>query len=270
MRGTSRVSLERAAERFEPVLGAAGAQAAGLGEQLFAVVDALDSSGSLRRTLTDPSIDGDAKAGVVRQLLADADPQVVELVSDMVRSRWSAEPDLATALEELGFHALIASAEAGGEQVRVEDELFRLTRALVGQREARRALADESVAVERRLALIDQILAGRTSPVTAAIARRATASPRGRRFAATLGHVGELSAARRQRLVAAVTTGSGLSVTQQDRLEGILARAYGRPVKLNVTVDEAVVGGLRIQVGSDVVDATVLSRLDDARRRLAS
>ena len=63
MRGTSLASLAAAQERFEPVLAAAGKQAADLGEQLFAVVDALDSSGSLRRTLSDPAIAADAKAG---------------------------------------------------------------------------------------------------------------------------------------------------------------------------------------------------------------
>ena len=62
MRGTSRASLVAAEGRFEPVLREAGAQGRLLGEQLFALVDALDSSGSLRRTLTDPSAAGEAKA----------------------------------------------------------------------------------------------------------------------------------------------------------------------------------------------------------------
>jgi len=270
MRATSRVSLARAAERFEPVLHAAGARSTEFGEHLFALVDALDGSGSLRRTLTDPSIDGDAKAGLVRRLLTNAAPQVVDLVSDLVHSRWSAEADLAEAVEELGFQAALASAEASGELVRVEDELFRITRALIGQREVRRALFDDSVATARRTALVDQILAGRTAPVTAMIARRATASPRGRRFVATLVHVGELAATRRNRLVASVTSGAELSDAHRERLSAILAQAYGDQVQLNVTVDESVLGGLRVQVGSDVVDSTMLARLDDARRRLAS
>jgi F-type H+-transporting ATPase subunit delta len=270
MRGTSRMSLEQAAERFEPALRTAGARSVQFGEQLFALVDALDGAGPLRRTLTDPSIDADAKAGLARRLLAAAEPPVVELVGDLARSRWSAEADLAEAVEELGFQAVLASAEASGELVRVEDELFRITRALIGQREVRRALSDGSVPVARRTALVDQILAGRAAPVTALIARRATASPRGRRFVATLGYVGDLAAARRKRLVASVTSGTELSDGQRERLAAILGQAYGGDVQLNVTVDASVLGGLRIQIGSDVVDSTVLSRLDDARRRLAS
>ena len=86
----------------------------------------------------------------------------------------------------------------------------------------------------------------------------------------TLGLVGDLAAARRERLVAAVTSGSELSQAQLDRLGGILQQAYGQELQLNVTVDPEILGGLRIQVGADVVDSTVLARLADARRRLAS
>ena len=270
MRATSRGSLAGAAARFEPALRAAGAQSSEFGEHLFAFVDALDRTGSLRRTLTDPSIDPDAKAGLARTVLAGAAPQVVEIACDLVSLRWSGEADLAEAVEELGFQALLASAEASDQLVRVEDELFRITRALIGQREVRRALYDDSVTVVRRTTLVDQILDGRTALVTALIARRATASPRGRRFVATLVYVGDLAAARRNRLVASVTAGAELSTAQRARLAAILGASYGGEFQLNVTVDPAVLGGLRIQIGSDVVDSTVLSRLDDARRRLAS
>ena len=59
MRGTSRASLQGVADRFEPVLRDAGVGAAEIGEEMFTLVDALDGSGSLRRTLTDPSIDAE-------------------------------------------------------------------------------------------------------------------------------------------------------------------------------------------------------------------
>ena len=65
MRGTSRSSLAAVAGRWEPVAVAAGADALTLADELFAFVDALDSSGSLRRILADPSAEPDAKAGVV-------------------------------------------------------------------------------------------------------------------------------------------------------------------------------------------------------------
>jgi F-type H+-transporting ATPase subunit delta len=268
MRGTSRESLQGVADRFEPVLLAAGTDAAGLGEEMFALVDALEGSGSLRRTLTDPSIDGEAKAGLARRLLGGARPQVVDVVADLVSQRWSTEDDLTEGIEELGFWALLASADAAGELERVEEELFQLTRALVDQRPVRQALADTTASAERRTALVDQILGAGAAEGTRRVARRAAVSGR-RRFIETLTHVGALAAARRRRVVASVTSRTELTPAQRDRLAAILEQAYGSQIQVNVSVDPAVLGGLRVQVGADVVDATVLSRLDDARRRLA-
>lgn len=270
MRGTSAASLAAAQERFEPVLTAAGQDGLTLGEQLFAVVAALDSSAALRRGLADPSRPGDDKARLVAAVLADGfDERVVDLVSGVVRSRWSNDADLVDAVERLGLDAVLASAQARGALETVEDELFRVSRALLGQREARAALSDGDTDPARRQALVDALLAGKVDPVTQALAERATTALRGRRFVPTLGWFGEIAAERRKRLVASVTSGSLLTQPQEDRLGALLERAYGRPVQLNVTVDPAVIGGLRIQVGADVVDSTVLSRLADARRRLA-
>ncbi|MBO0608177.1 F0F1 ATP synthase subunit delta [Myceligenerans salitolerans] len=269
MRGTSGASLAAAQERFEPVLRAAGAEALTLGEQLFAVVEALDESGALRRSLSDPSRAGEDKAGLVAALLGRFDGRVIDLLSGMVRSRWSSEADLVDGIERLGVDATLAAAESRGVLETVEDELFRVTRVLVGQREARQALSDTSTDAARRRALVDALLGGKVDPVTQALAQRATVHARGRRFVPTLTWFGEVAAERRRRLVAMVTSATVLTQAQMDRLAAILERSYGRPVQLNVTVDPAVVGGLRIQVGADVVDSTVLSRLADAQRRLA-
>lgn len=270
MRGTSRASLAAAEGRFEPVLRTAGAEGLLLGEQLFALVDALDSSGSLRRTLTDPSADGGAKAALVARLLTAADPRVVEAAQGLVRARWSAEDDLADGVEQLAFSAVLASAEADGTIEQVQEELFRIGRALAGQREVRRRLYDDTLHAEARGRLVDRLLNGTGARVTQVLARRAAVAPRGRRYVATLGHIGDLVAARRSRTVATVTTAADLGTAQRERLADILARAYGREMQVQVLVDPHVLGGLRVQVGPEVIDATVLARLADARRRLAS
>ena len=54
-----------------------------------------------------------------------------------------------------------------------------------------------------------------------------------------------------------------------DRLAAALSRSYGRTVHLNVVVDPDVIGGIRVEIGDDVIDGTVASRLDDAGRKLA-
>lgn len=270
MRGTSLASLSAARERLEPILASAGEQAHVVGDQLFTVVDALDGSGPLRRSLADPSRPGDDKAGLVRALLSQGfDPRTVELLEGVARSRWSSERDLVDAIDHLAIDAYLASAQARGALRTVEDELFQVTRTLVGQRDVRRALSDSSTDPARRVALVDQLLAGKVDDVTLAICRRATSRPRGERFVPALIRVGEIAAARRNKVVAAVTVGAPLSPGQQDRLGALLAESYGSEIQLNVTVDPTVIGGMRVLVGSDVLDSTVLARLADARRQMA-
>ena len=271
MRGTSGESLTQARDRFEPVLRSAGESALALGEQLFVVTAALDESAPLRRSLADPSRSGADKAALVPAVLAaGVAERVVDLMAGLVRSRWSRESDLADATERLGLEAVLASAQSRGALEQVEDELFRTSRALVGQREARQILSDDTIDPERRAAFVHALLGGKADRATEVLAVHATRALRGRRFVPTLGWIGEVAAERRQRLVASVTSATVLTEAQLDRLSALLERAYGRAVQLNVTVDPAVLGGMRVQVGADVVDSTVLARLADARRRLVS
>ena len=60
-----------------------------------------------------------------------------------------------------------------------------------------------------------------------------------------------------------------LTEAQRQRLGAALARTYGREVRLNIDVDPTVIGGLRVQIGGELFDGTMLGRLDEARRRLA-
>ena len=270
MRSTSAASLASVATDFEPVLRAAGAEARALGAQMFAVVDALDSSGSLRRAITDPSRSAEDKAALVEVLLGGrVDERVADVVAALARSRWSAEAELTEALEQLAADAVLAGAQAAGRLERVEDELFRLDRLLIGQRELRRALTDRAMEPEQRAVLVRDLLADKVAPTTLQLVERSALAPRGRTMAVMLGMLGRLAARRRQRLAALVEVASPLSDSQAARLTSILERAYGQQVQLNVSVDPDLVGGVRVRVGSDVVDSTVLARLEDARRRLA-
>jgi len=270
MRRTSQVSLDAVAAGYEPVLRAAGPQAGELGDQLFAVVDALDASSTLRRALSDPARDGDAKATLAAELLAGrADERVVEVLSALARARWSAEGDIADAVEQLAADSVLAGAQNAGEIERVEEELFHILRLLAGQRDLRRALGDRTATPEARSELARTVFASTSHPATLQLVARVAKAPRGRGIVASLTELERLVAARRRKLVASVTSAQPLTKAQSARLATLLETAYGRSVQLNTSVDPDVVGGLRIEVGSDVVNATVLSRIDDVRRRLA-
>lgn len=270
MRGASQASYEAVEAELEPVLAAAGADAAALGEQLLAVVDLLDHSGALRRGLSDPARSPEDKAGLAYGLLSGrADARVAEAVAALARRRWSAEAELTEALERLAAEWVLASAQATGDLKTVEEEIFRFGQLLVGERAVRDALTDRLAEPEARAALVDRLLAGKVHPVTLQLIRRGANTPRGRTMTRTLLDLGRLAAHRRQLLVATITTATAPSAAQVKRLSTLLTAAYGRPVQVNVAVDPKVIGGMRVLVGDEVVDSTVLGRLDDVRRRLA-
>jgi len=268
MRGVSRRSLLAGQERLEALL-ASGGGAARLADDLFAVTGALADSASLRRALTDPSRDGEAKAGLVTQLFGGrVDGAAVDLVAGLVRDRWAATGDLTDSVEQLAVEAELASAEQAGRLDRVEDELFRFARVVGGDSGLRDAFSARSEGDERKATLVARLLPT-AAPETVRLAVQAAVAPRGLRTEHVLESFVEAAAARRRQLVAEVKVAQPLTVAQRDRLGAALADTYGRPVRLNVDLDPSVVGGIHVSVGGDVVDGTIAGRLADARRRLA-
>jgi F-type H+-transporting ATPase subunit delta len=78
----------------------------------------------------------------------------------------------------------------------------------------------------------------------------------------------DLAASQRNRIVADVTVATALSPEQASRLAAVLARLAGREVSLNIVVDPAVIGGVSVRLGDEVIDGSVRTRLEQARRVL--
>ena len=269
LQGASRESLAAARETLGTLIGSGDTDLGTVADELFAVTAVLDSEHALRRALTDPARDGDARAGLARAVLGDrVGSATADLLAWVVRARWSAPRDLADALELLAVEAQVAAAQQGGRLDDVEDELFRTSRIVAGSGDLRTALSDRSAPVESRAALIEGLLGGRTTEETRRLVRQAVVAPRGRTFDRTVETYAQVAADRRQRMVATVTATVPLTEEQRGRLGRALQQMYGHDVHLNVQLDPALVGGIRVEIGDEVIDGSIVDRLDDARRRL--
>ena len=70
-----------------------------------------------------------------------------------------------------------------------------------------------------------------------------------------------LVAEHKGEITAEVTSAVALDAAQSERLARVLAERTGRTVKLNVAVDESLIGGLVVNVGSKMIDTSIRSRL---------
>ncbi|MBX9394283.1 F0F1 ATP synthase subunit delta [Streptomyces sp. TRM72054] len=271
MNGASREALAAARERLDALTDNTSVDAARLADELAAVTALLDREVSLRRVLTDPAQAGEAKAELVQRLLgAQVGGETADLVSGMVRSRWSQSRDLVDALEELADTADLTAAQRDGTLDSVEDELFRFGRIVASSTELRAALTDRKATASAKGELLRSLLGGRAAPVTERLVTRLVTAPRGRSLEAGLESLSKLAAERRDRMVAVVTSAVPLSDVQKQRLGAALAKLYGRRMHLNIDVDPEVLGGIRVQVGDEVINGSLADRIADAERRLAS
>jgi F-type H+-transporting ATPase subunit delta len=238
-----------------------------LGRDLFGVVGILRGDAALRRALTDNSVEGDSKAGLATAVFGKAVvDKAASLVADAASRRWTSSADLATTLERLAVIATVRSAGAKGKQV--GDELFGVRRMVDTSPELRSALSDPSRTSADRSGLLAGLIAGKVETATETLVAEAVSRGRGSVDSA-LDEYLELSAEALEEMVATVHTARELSDADERRLSDALSKQYSTTVQLHVVLDPDLIGGLKVEIGDDVIDGTVSSRLDDARRRVA-
>jgi len=240
-----------------------------LGDELFAVLRLLVAEPGLRRALADPSVAASSRTGLADRLLGEQlSRPTLDIVSEAVSVRWSRPPDLVEAIEVLARRATLGAAEKDGSLDEVEDQLFRFGRVLDREPELNALLSDGATPPDKRAELLRDVLGGKVSPVTAALLTQTVQTPRGRSLDLAAEELSELAAARRDRYVAHVRAPVGLSPDQEQRLAAALSRLYGRPISLQVELDEDLLGGLVVRVGNEVIDGSVAGKLAAARRHL--
>jgi F-type H+-transporting ATPase subunit delta len=271
MQGASRASLASLRDVLAEQTGSANSSTlAKVSDALFAVVTLLAGQGSLRRTLSDPAVEADAKVKVVDSLLAERiDTAALEVVRALARLRWSEPRDVVDALEALAVETALQQAESEGVLDEVEDELFRFGRIVDGQPQLRAALTDRNLPTARKSDLLHRLIDGKVADVTASLIERAVIAPRGRTIERVLDDYAQLAAQRRERLIAHVTSAIDLSEDQQERLVEALRREFGRDIRLQVVVDPGLLGGMTVRIGDELIDGSVLRHLGAARRQLA-
>ncbi len=254
-----------AAARAE--LSAVGSLDLATAEQLLSAGRAIGGSVQFLGLLSDPSAPADQKRAILTAVFGSSlDDASRRLLDAIVAQAWSSEDDLIGGIEEIGIRA---AADSAPESVDIEAEIFAFDAAVSSDAQLELALGSKQGGSEAKVALVEALLAKKASAQTLVIITHLVRLPRGRRIGALLRRAASLVADQAGLAIATVTSAAPLPSAQLSRLAKGLAKAYGTQLKLDLVIDPAIVGGLRVQVGDDVIDGTVASRINDLRLQLA-
>ncbi len=271
MRGeASRIADRESRDSLAPKLRDTREDAWRIGNELFTITKVLDDSIQLERALTDPSCPVADKVAVLKELLGDnAHPMTMEIMTDLVSRRWSRARDIANAVEDFGVDAMMYYADATDATLQVSIELSELHSALLNLPVVRAKLYDYQATSEARVKLFREVFSGKTlNKVTMRLAEHATCNLRRRRYLETIQWLINKFSRHMGESMVTVTTATPLKKEQIKRLVEVYSAKVGRQVHINSVVDPTVLGGMRIQVGDEVTDNTVVAQLQNLHRKV--
>ena len=237
------------------------------GQQLFSAGRVVGDSAQLRSVLADPSVAANEKAAVIDSLFSSFGRPARALLSGLVASRWSTQDQLLAGIEEIGIRAVARSAPRG---LSIESELFAFGAAVSSDAELELAVGSKLGSDSAKSTLVGALLKGKASEQSLAILDHLVQQPRGRRIGGLIRTSASIVADEAGLAVATITSAAPISAAQVDRLRVGLSRSYGRDLQVNLVVDPSIVGGIRVQVGDDVIDGSVSTRINELRLKLAS
>lgn len=165
---------------------------------------------------------------------------------------------------------LFEMARGEGSLERVESELLTISRALETSPELRSNFTDPQLPLERKHAIVDDLIGSRASSLTVAFVQLLVSQNRASDLPAVARAVADTAASSRDRAVAEVRSAVPLDDATVQRLTTALARATGKEVEVKVVVDPQIIGGIVARVGDTVIDGSIAKRVDSVRQAVRS
>ncbi|MEP6752290.1 MAG: F0F1 ATP synthase subunit delta [Candidatus Dormiibacterota bacterium] len=160
--------------------------------------------------------------------------------------------------------------ELATEEGKVEEWTRRLAavRDLLSDPSVAAVLTNPTIPVDRRMELISSA-PHELDPGATNLARLLIESNRVKQIAGVAEEFEVLADAAAGRVRATVTTAVELDQAEREKVAHQLSERLGKEVRMTVVVDKGILGGLKLQYGDHLIDASVATKLQQLRRRLA-
>jgi F-type H+-transporting ATPase subunit delta len=264
MLGTSRESLLTLQKQFA---SKSANSDSGFAADLLKAASGISAQTPLLVALVDSGQSLDVRQNVVRELFgSQIGSDAIEVLIAATSQRWAEDIDFVEALEVIAADAVFKSNP--NEVDRIEAEVFAFGRAVESSSDLQMALTNPAALSASKAAIVSELLKGKVAAGSMLLLEHLAGNLRGRRVDIALRSLSDAAAAARNKVVADVKVATPLVDDQAQRLAAVLSRIAGKEVSLNVIIDASVIGGVSVRLGDEVIDGTVQTRLDQARRAL--
>lgn len=248
-------------------LAGEGTPGASIGEDLFGVVGVLHESHALVHGLTNVARTPDDRAALAATVFGSKiSDDALKIVVALSREHWTRSEGLPASLEDLGVDACLLAAAENTRSSTVPQELVDAYTLVLNNRDLRIQLSDLGEGnPEDRAALAGKIFSGHLDPITVRLVSRAARSAAYGRLAQTLRGYADRAAGLEGKTLAIATSARPLTSEQVERLHALAERRWDRPIVLTTTVDPALIGGFRLDVGEESMDTSIRQDINAAK-----
>lgn len=264
MASTTRQSLAKAVEAMakEKKVSLKTAQ------DLFDAAVALDNSIQLRGALSDPSADDARREKLANEVFKGLSAEAMKVILVLVGLRWSKPRDLAKSCESLAVTAVAMQLDSKKLQ-EVGEELYSVQSLIESNGELELAMSTTRASVNAKQKLVRKLIGEQLSDSAELLVMQAVHFAHKTSISQLLTNYGEVLADQANRKIATVSVAKPLSDKQLKELQKQLSKAFDTELNINQEVDETIIGGMRVQVAGEVIDATVSGKLTKARLQLS-
>jgi len=166
--------------------------------------------------------------------------------------------------------ALFEIAQAERVVDRVEEDLYRLRDLLIARGEILAFLKDRNIQHEGKRRALQDLFEERVHPIVLDMLITISDQDRSRRILAIIEEYSALAEAARERVSGEVVTAIPLDDQTVERMAKELSRIIGKNVRLIQKLDRSILGGAIVRVGEQVVDGSLLRKLQRMEDQIAS
>ncbi|MDR2895521.1 MAG: F0F1 ATP synthase subunit delta [Propionibacteriaceae bacterium] len=219
---------------------------------------------ALARALTDLAASDASKQELINQTFKRCQVGTRQQLLNASDQVWTTAEQLTNWVRAQAIEACWQLADQTIGSPACMDQLFAFASLIRADHRLRAALTDRLVPWPKRSILVDQILADQASASHRLISLALSwdKDTVDQQLRTIMDH----GASRQGQVLAIITVARALDTDRLARLSAAVAARLGKDIVVELRVDPSVVGGVRIDCGDQLIDATMAARLEAARR----